>query len=105
MPLANERIVDETHETSIKPWGTSQGVRIPKSMCRTTGFLPGVPLALEAGEDDFGPYILLRASDPRHRSFSNSRAISMDEAFKGYGGSYRPEEADWGADLGAEEIE
>lgn len=105
MPLARQRIVDDVIETSIKEWGTSQGVRIPKAMCRTTGFLTGTPLRLEAGEDDFGPYILMRAADPRHRSFSNSKAISMDEAFSGYEGPHREAEADWGEDIGAEVIE
>lgn len=105
MPLADERTVEAVTETSIKQWGTSQGVRIPKTMCRATGFYPETPLVLEAGEDDFGAYILLRAASPKHRSFSKSRMVSMDEAFKGYEGCCRPAEADWGDDVGAEVVE
>ena len=90
--------------TSIKKWGTSQAIRIPKSVCEELKMHIGSELVLEYGSDADGPYILIRAADNRHRSFADASYVSMEEAFKGYTGDYIPHEADWGMDVGAEVV-
>ena len=91
-------------QTSLKSWGTSRGVRIPKRLCEWLGIAVGSNLTMSSGSDDEGAFIMIRPADSGHRSFADSPCISMDEAFAGYERSYVPVEADWGDDVGAEVI-
>lgn len=97
-------VIEEQLETKLKEWGTSRGVRIPKSICEYMLIEVGSELTMSAGQDDAGYFITLRPASSEHRSFSDAPAMSMDDAFFGYAGSYMPTEADWGADVGAEVI-
>lgn len=91
-----------TVQTSLKSWGTSRGVRIPKKLCEWMGVAVGSKLTMNTGSDDRGSFIMIRPAGVGHRSFAAAPCISMDEAFAGYDGGYAPTEADWGEDVGAE---
>ena len=90
-----------TVQTSLKSWGTSRGIRIPKRLCEWMGIVIGSDLTISPGTDAEGSFIVVRPANSGHRSFSGAPFISMEEAFAGYGGSYVPVEADWGPDEGA----
>ena len=104
MPVLEEPRVVARRTTSIKKWGTSQAIRIPKAVCEELEVGIGTELVLEYGADVDGPYLLIRSADKGHRSFADAPFVSMDEAFEGYAGDYVPREADWGADVGAEAV-
>ena len=91
-------------ETSLKSWGTSRGIRIPKKICEWLGIAIGSKLTVRADRDDRGAYLVIRPIADDHRSFSGAPGITMEEAFAGYSGDYVPCEADWGDDVGAEEV-
>ena len=95
----------EIVHTKLKAWGTSQAVRIPKSICEYAFISIGSALSMEAGRDKKGPYIILRPFDEgSHKSYADVPAISMDAAFEGYQGDYCPAECDWGPDVGNEVV-
>ena len=85
-------------------WGTSQGVRIPKTMCDATGIAIGERLSIRTGLDEDGAYIVIRPASSEHRSYGGAPCISMDAAFAGYNGDFAPTEFDWGDDVGAEVV-
>ena len=99
--LDRPRVTDE-RRTSLKKWGTSQAVRVPKVVCDATGIETGSDLIMESGTDESGPFILLRPAKTGHRRFSDAPYVSMEELFEGYEGRYTPHEADWGPDVGTE---
>ena len=95
----------ETINTSLKAWGTSRAVRIPKSMCEYALISVGSELTMESGCDEKGRYIVLRPFDQgAHKSYADVPTISMDAAFEGYEGDYVPSECDWGEDVGDEVV-
>ena len=93
-----------TMQTRLKVWGTSRAVRIPKRFCEQLGITDDSVLILEEGVDDRGPYLTIRPAESEHRSFSDAPLQAMDDLFKGYDGSYVPQEADWGDDVGSEVV-
>ena len=104
MAALNKPRVADQRRTSLKKWGTSQAVRVPKVVCDATGIGTGSDLIMESGTDDAGPFILLRPVSAGHRSFADAPYVSMEELFEGYEGGYAPHEANWGPDVGAEVV-
>ncbi len=102
MPILNDPRVVSRRTTSIKKWGTSQAIRIPKTVCEEMHIGIGTELVLEYGADAEGPYLLVRSAEKGHRNYGDAPFVSMDEAFEGYAGGYVSHEADWGMDVGAE---
>lgn len=88
--------------TTLCSWGTSRAVRIPKRICEEMGMNIGSALDMVAERDDRGPYIVLRPRDTSHRSNGDLPFRSMNDLFKGYEGSFVPQELDWGEDVGGE---
>ena len=97
-------LVEEQVETKLKEWGTSRGIRVPKSFCEYMCIDIGSELTMSAGSDEEGRFILLRVPDGGHRSFASTPMTSLDDLFAGYEGDYVPTEADWGDDAGAEVV-
>lgn len=105
MPADVRKEHSHSVRTSLKEWGTSRAVRIPKPICEQAGISAGSELTMQSGQDDRGAFIMLRPiSRDAHRAV-DVPYISMDEVFAGYKGSYVPCEADWGHDVGAEVVE
>jgi antitoxin MazE len=90
--------------TRLCSWGTSQAVRIPKSICDEAGIVPGDELDLVALFENGETSIVIKGSGA-HRSFAAAPRASLRELFANYQGDYQPEELDWGSDVGAEAIE
>ena len=91
--------------TQLCAWGTSQAIRVPKEACRLLGVESGSELLMRITHDERGSIMILRPRETRHRSVANVPYASMDDLFKGYKGSYRTHEADWGDDVGHEVVE
>ena len=96
--------VAKPSRTRLKVWGTSRAVRIPKRICEDMGIVDESVLIMEVGEDQRGPYLMLRPAESEHRSFTEAPFKSMDELFRGYEGAYVPHEADWDGDVGSEVV-
>lgn len=105
MALLSASHANAVQQTSLKAWGTSRAVRIPKVMCETAGIGVGSALIMESDEDDQGPFIRIRPAKTTHRSYADSPFVAMEELFCGYAGAYVPQEPDWGPDVGAEVVE
>jgi len=89
--------------TSLRAWGTSQAVRIPKAFCENTGISVGSKLRVVASTDTLGSYIVIRPVE-NHRSYGDAPYKSMEELFAGYTGDLKTSEFDWGQDIGDEVI-
>ena len=87
--------------TRLCAWGTSRAVRIPRDVCERVGVDVGSALDMVVGHDERGSFILLRP-EAEHRVVRDVPYVSMDEAFSGYDGAFRPGECDWGDDVGKE---
>ena len=88
---------------TLKKWGNSQGIIIPKSVCDEVGVRV---------EDDFtltveGGAIVLR---PTRQEHCRTRTVTIGELFAGWEGEYEPpadwpcvgNEIDWGEPVGNE---
>ena len=107
MPAIEKKQTDSVKSVTLKKWGTSQGVRIPKQLCSWAGIGQDSELSMETGVDAQGRFILLRpvfADNHKHYG-ANVDAVSMDVLFAGYTGNYQPHEMDWGEDVGHEVVE
>lgn len=89
-------------KTNLCAWGTSRAVRIPKKMCEGAEMETGAALLMSLQRDEQGPYIVIRPDREMHRSCSDAPYRSLDDLFAGYAGAYRPQELDWGEDVGGE---
>ena len=105
MPAVLEKERGLTANSRLCEWGTSRAVRIPRKMCDATGIAIGDSLDVRSGADADGAFIVIRPAAKGHRSYGGAPLVSMEEAFRGYDGSYVPAEFDWGADVGAEVVE
>ena len=79
-------------EVQLKPWGNSQGVRLPKSVLKEAGIEPDDMLIVKAEE---GRVILYRSM--RHRT--------LEERAAEYGGKLNLEgELDWRGEPAGNEV-
>ena len=78
-----------TEQVTIKAWGNSFGIRIPKKMMEKLNIRSDDVLIMEATED-----ALIMRKAFRHRSF--------EERLAEYGGKISVEEFDWGEPKGRE---
>ena len=90
--------------TKLCPWGTSQGIRIPKDVCEEIGIATGDKLDVTVRRNADGASILIKSADAKHRRFATVPRISLNALFADYQGSYSGEELDWGDDVGAEVV-
>ena len=81
-------------EKKIVRMGNSQGVVIPAGMCEALGIHVGD--AVELIQKPSGIEVRPRVKRDQ------AQVGSLAELFEGYGGGYRPTEADWGAPVGRE---
>ena len=77
-------------EVQLKPWGNSQGIRLPKSVLKEAGFQPGDTLL---AKPENGRIVLYRAV--RHKTLEE-RVRESGCALTGIG------ELDWGEPQGNE---
>ena len=79
-------------EVQIKPWGNSQGIRLPKAVLNEAGFLPDDILAVKA---ENGRIVLYRS--PKHKT--------LEERAAEYGGKLNLDgEMDWRGDPVGNEV-
>ena len=96
-------VVEAQSRTKLKEWGTSRGIRIPKSYCEYATISLNSDVIMTVGHDEEGKFITLRPAS-EHRSYGDVPMLSMDDLFAGYSGDYVPAEPDWGEDVGAEVV-
>lgn len=90
-------------ETTLRNWGNSQGVVIPKSICEEARAAIGDRFIMEYD----GSAIILR---PDRRAYRRTKVTTIEELFAGWDGPYEPpedypfngNEIDWGAPVGSE---
>lgn len=90
-------------EATLKKWGNSQGVLIPKSLCEYLGIAVGDRLEMEEAQGA----ITVR---PAEKRFVRSQKLTATDLFADWEGSYRPPadwdsrgaEVDWGRSVGGE---
>lgn len=90
-------------EATLKKWGNSQGVLIPKSLCEYLGIAVGDRLEVEEAQGS----ITMR---PAKKQFTRSHKLTATELFAGWDNGYEaptdwgPQgtEIDWGAPAGSE---
>ena len=79
-------------EVQIKPWGNSQGIRLPKAVLNEAGFLPDDIRAVKA---ENGRIVLYRS--PKHKT--------LEERAAEYGGKLNLDgEMDWRGDPVGNEV-
>lgn len=79
-------------EVQIKPWGNSQGIRLPKAVLNEAGFLPDDNLTVKA---ENGRIVLYRS--PKHKT--------LEERAAEYGGKLNLDgEMDWRGDPVGNEV-
>ena len=79
-------------EVQIKPWGNSQGIRLPKAVLNEAGFQPDDNLAIRT---ENGRIVLYRA--PKHKT--------LEERAAEYGGKLNLDgELDWRGDPVGSEV-
>jgi len=76
-------------KTTLKKWGNSQGIRLPKYVLETMGWNEDEALEVLADGDKL---IIKKAN----------KLKTIDELFEGYDGDYKPTEIDWGSPQGRE---
>lgn len=90
-------------ETTLRSWGNSQGVVIPKKVCEEAHAAIGDRFILEYD----GNAIVMR---PERRTYKRKKTVTIEELFAHWDGSYEPpedyplngSEIDWGAPVGSE---
>ena len=78
--------------TSIKRWGNSQGIRLPKHL-------------LDAVKMTTGDEVVIRTEHSRliiEKAAQTVAHKTIRELFAGFDGEYAPEEIDWGEQIGEE---
>ncbi len=76
-------------ETTIRRWGNSQGIRIPRHILDAASLKENETVTIEAGK---GEIIIRKAANRR----------SIKELFDGFDGEYSEKEADFGGPVGNE---
>ncbi|MCL1846538.1 MAG: AbrB/MazE/SpoVT family DNA-binding domain-containing protein [Coriobacteriia bacterium] len=90
--------MDDTATATLTKWGNSQGVIIPKNICRAAHFNIGDSALIAV--DDKGRIILEHKETP---TYTRRRVMSLEEFAAGWSGERIGEE--WGdADVGAEVV-
>lgn len=100
--IGEERLIVEA---TLRKWGNSQGVLIPKSICEYLGISVGDSLQIR---EDEGSIVM----QPVRKRFVRSRKLTASELFADWNGEYQPPsdwsvrgaEVDWGAPLGGEAL-
>mgnify|MGYP001663942601 CR=1 FL=1 len=90
-------------EATLKKWGNSQGILIPKNLCEYLGVSIGDHLEVEESDGA----ITMR---PIQKRFARSKRVSASELFSDWNGSYeapadwdlKGAEIDWGKPTGEE---
>ena len=77
--------------TTIKKWGNSQGVRIPKILLDSINWSENEEVSINIEEDK----LVIEKAKTQNRK-------NIKELFKDYKGEYKPEEIDWGEPEGEE---
>ena len=77
--------------TTIRKWGNSQGIRIPKSILDSVNWSENEKIQIMI---ENGKLILEKAKDNKRKN--------IKELFKDYKGDYKSEEIDWGEPQGDE---
>ena len=88
------------HIATISQWGNSQGLRLPAQICRQLGISVGDQLDISVRDGKALIMVPLKSKYSR----SNS-AVSLEEIFSGYTGTFASQELEWGEDVGAEVIQ
>jgi len=78
--------------TTIQKWGNSQGVRLPKVILDDLNLREGEEVEIFAQDNS----IVIKTRSKRRKS--------IEELFANYDGNYKPEEFDWGKDVGREKV-
>lgn len=81
---------------TLTKWGNSQGIVIPKDLCRKIGIAVGDQLSISVNQDGS-----LRVT-PAKPTYRRRRNLTIEELFDGYDGAYQPQEMDWGHPVGEE---
>lgn len=76
-------------ETTIRRWGNSQGIRIPRHILDAASFKENESVIIEASDGT----IIIRKTEPRR---------TIKALFDGFEGEYNEKEADFGAPVGEE---
>lgn len=92
-----------TMEATLKKWGNSQGILIPKSLCEYLGISIGDHLEVEESNGA----ITMR---PIQKRFTRSKKVSASDLFSDWDGPYQAPadwdskgaEIDWGKPIGEE---
>ena len=77
------------YQVSVRPWGNSLGIRIPKSVLKQSNIVENDTLSIEAKSD-----MILLKKVVRHRTF--------EERLAEYDGYYTAVDFDWGDPKGME---
>ncbi len=77
--------------TTIRKWGNSQGIRIPKSILDSVNWSENEEIKIMV---ENGKLILEKAKENKRKN--------IKELFEDYKGDYKPEEIDWGEPQGDE---
>ena len=80
--------------TTIRKWGNSQGVRLPKALLDALFLQENDPVEVIAESES----IIIRKATRKRRAKK-----SLEERFEGYSGAYQCEEWDTGKPVGREE--
>lgn len=75
--------------TTMRKWGNSQGIRIPKAILEAVHWSGAEKLSLKAE----GDRVVIERAEPRK---------SIEELFANFDGEYTPVTVDWGNPVGNE---
>ena len=78
-------------QTTIKKWGNSQGIRIPKAFLESLGMKENDNVEIERVDDS----IVIK-------KIITSQKLTLNDIFDGYTENYQPKEFDWGNPVGKE---
>lgn len=78
--------------TSIQKWGNSQGIRIPKYLLDAAKLTTSDKITVRAEND----MLIIEKAAP------TAAHKTIKELFAGYDGEYKPQEVDWGEQVGKE---
>jgi antitoxin MazE len=90
---------------TLTRWGNSQGIRLPKELCRACGLRVGAKIAISRERDD--SIVLKAVKDPARPHYQRRRIMTTEELFKDWhpSSASKIKEMDWGEDVGSEVVE
>ena len=65
-------------EVQLKPWGNSQGIRLPKSILKEAGFQPDTTLVVEAEKGRIVLYPALKHKTLEERAAEYGGQLNLD---------------------------